>query len=63
MESQAVANNLLGSNKYSPGFKQNYYAGCRHGFGTRANVAVEAERIGKEGAAKEAVEWFKKLLV
>lgn len=60
-EFQTKATELLGSN-YKPGFKQNYYAGCRHGFATRGNPSVELEKIGKEGAAREAVEWFKKYL-
>lgn len=36
---------------------------CRHGFATRADLAVPEQRHGKEDAFKETVEWFKKHLV
>ncbi|KAL8286150.1 hypothetical protein RQP46_004638 [Phenoliferia psychrophenolica] len=60
-ETQALAAKLMAS--YGPGWKQNYYAGCRHGFGTRADLSIPEQKHGKEDAFKETVEWFKKYLV
>lgn len=60
-EYQAKATEILGS-KYAPGFKQNYYLGCTHGFAIRAELSVPAQKAGLEGAFEETAKWFKKYL-
>ncbi|KAK4699842.1 hypothetical protein P7C70_g6414, partial [Phenoliferia sp. Uapishka_3] len=60
-DSQDTADKIMAS--YAPGWKQNYYPGCTHGFGTRADLSVPAQKHGKEDAFKESVEWFKNYLI
>lgn len=66
--SQAEATTLMtsptsGESLYAPGWKQNYYPGCTHGFASRGDIAIPAVKFGKEDAFRESVEWFKKYLV
>ncbi|KAI5481093.1 dienelactone hydrolase endo-1,3,1,4-beta-D-glucanase [Pseudohyphozyma bogoriensis] len=61
-ESQDAADAKLGGGAYKPGYKQNYYPGCTHGFGTRGDIKVPEQKFGKENAFEETVKWFKKYL-
>ncbi|KAM0756391.1 alpha/beta-hydrolase [Meredithblackwellia eburnea MCA 4105] len=60
---QEAAIEILGDGKYKPGFKQNYYPGCTHGFGTRADLDDPKQVFGKENSLEETVAWFKKYLI
>jgi len=44
--------------KFAPGYKRNFYEGCEHGFAVRGDMSNPKIKAGKEGAFKEAVEWF-----
>jgi len=61
-ESQDAAEATLGGGKYAPGWKQNYYPGCTHGFATRGDTSVPAIKFGKENAFEETCRWFKQYL-
>ncbi|ORY82966.1 alpha beta-hydrolase [Leucosporidium creatinivorum] len=61
-ESQDKAEAVLGDGKYAPGFKQNYYPGCRHGFASRGDITDPKVKFGKEDSFVETVKWFKKYL-
>ena len=38
IESQKIADELLGDGKYSPGYKRTYWDGCTHGFAVRGDI-------------------------
>jgi len=57
-ESSEKADELFGNGKFAPGYKRNYYEGCTHGFAVRGDMSDPKVKAGKEGAFKEAVEWF-----
>ncbi|KAM0745632.1 alpha beta-hydrolase [Meredithblackwellia eburnea MCA 4105] len=59
-ENQTKAETLMQS--YVPGWKQNYYPGCTHGFATRADLDVPEQKFGKENAFEETVAWFRQHL-
>ncbi|KAL0568034.1 hypothetical protein V5O48_013955 [Marasmius crinis-equi] len=63
LESQAKANEILGDGKFGPGYKQEYFEGCEHGFAVRGDISNPKVKAGKEGAFKASVGWFKKYLV
>lgn len=47
---------------YAPGFVQNYYPGCTHGFAVRGDTSVPAIKFGKEDSFLQTVKFFKKHL-
>ena len=61
-ELQAETDAILGDGKFSPGYKQDYWPGCRHGFAVRGDQSDPAVKAGKEGASKNVVEWMAKYL-
>ena len=61
-ESQAIADEILGGGKYTPGYKREYFEGCTHGFAIRGDMSDEKVKAGKEGAFKATVEWFQQYL-
>ena len=48
--------------KFEPGYKREYFEGCRHGFAVRGDLDDPKVKAGKEGAFKSAAEWFLKYL-
>jgi dienelactone hydrolase len=58
LEASAQADELFGGEKFSPGYKREYFAGCTHGFAIRGDLSNAKVKAGKEGAFKAAVEWF-----
>ncbi|KAL1674412.1 Alpha/Beta hydrolase protein [Schizophyllum commune] len=61
-EAQAETDAILGGGKFAPGYKQDYWPGCRHGFAVRGDQNDPAVKAGKEGAFKNVVEWMVKYL-
>ncbi|KAK7021929.1 hypothetical protein VNI00_017158 [Paramarasmius palmivorus] len=61
-EAQAMADELLGSGKFVPGYKREYFEGCTHGFAVRGDLNDIKAKAGKEGAFRAAVGWFKEYL-
>ena len=61
-ELQAQTDAILGDGKFAPGYKQDYWPGCRHGFAVRGDQNDPAVKAGKEGAFKNVVEWMAKYL-
>ena len=57
-ESQVIGDEILGGGKFAPGYKREYWPGCRHGFGARGDLSIPKVKAGKEGAFKAAVLWF-----
>jgi dienelactone hydrolase len=57
-EAAAKADSLLGGDKFTPGYKREYYEGCSHGFTIRGDLSDPKVKEGKEGAFKATVEWF-----
>jgi len=54
---QAKADEIL-KDKFAPGYKREYWAGCTHGFAVRGDISNPTIKASKEGAFKAAVEWF-----
>ncbi|KIK62366.1 hypothetical protein GYMLUDRAFT_41788 [Collybiopsis luxurians FD-317 M1] len=61
-ESQAKADEIFGNDKFAPGYKREYFPGCKHGFAVRGDMNDTKVKAGKEGAFKATVEWMKKCL-
>jgi hypothetical protein len=61
-EKQKIADEVLGGGKYAPGYTREYFAGCTHGFAVRGDMSNSQVKAGKEGAFKNAVEFFIKHL-
>ncbi|KAI0053159.1 alpha/beta-hydrolase [Auriscalpium vulgare] len=61
-EKREQAENVLGGGKFVPGFKQDYWPGCEHGYAVRGDLSKPEVKAGKEGAFKNTVEWFIKHL-
>ncbi|KAF9523365.1 dienelactone hydrolase endo-1,3,1,4-beta-D-glucanase [Crepidotus variabilis] len=59
-EAQVKADELLGGDKFKPGYRREYFPGCKHGFAVRGNTSEPLVKAGKEGAFKATVEWFLK---
>ncbi|KAI0313050.1 Alpha/Beta hydrolase protein [Amylostereum chailletii] len=55
-EKQEAADELL--KDFKPGYKRAHWAGCTHGFAVRGDMNIPEVKAGKEGAFKEAVDWF-----
>ncbi|TBU22617.1 alpha/beta-hydrolase [Dichomitus squalens] len=62
IESQKVADEILGDGKFAPGYQRTYWPGCVHGFAVRGDLSKPEVKAGKEGAFKATVEWFQKYL-
>jgi hypothetical protein len=62
LESQAIADQVLGDGKYAPGYKREYFEGCTHGFAVRGDLSDPKVKAGKEGAFNAAVTWLKSKL-
>ncbi|KAF7313081.1 Dienelactone hydrolase endo-1,3,1,4-beta-D-glucanase [Mycena kentingensis (nom. inval.)] len=58
MEAAAQADAVLGDGKFAPGYKRVHWDGCTHGFAVRGDLNDPKVKAGKEGAFKEAIEWF-----
>ncbi|KAK7044882.1 dienelactone hydrolase endo-1,3,1,4-beta-D-glucanase [Favolaschia claudopus] len=61
-EAQAKADELFGGGKFAPGYRREYFEGCKHGFAVRGDISDPKVKAGKEGAFKACVEWFKEYL-
>jgi dienelactone hydrolase len=61
-EAQAKADEILGDGNFVPGYKREYFPGCRHGFAVRGDITDPLIKAGKEGSFKAAVEFFLKHL-
>lgn len=48
--------------KFEPGYKREYFEGCKHGFAVRGDMSDPKVKAGKEGAFASSVKWFKKYL-
>ncbi|KAJ3568986.1 hypothetical protein NP233_g5344 [Leucocoprinus birnbaumii] len=57
-EAQAVADELFGQGKFTPGYERAYWEGCTHGFAVRGDLSDPKVKAGKEGAFNNTVEWF-----
>lgn len=62
LEAQSKADEILGSGKFAPGFKREFFDGCVHGFAVRGDLNDPKVKAGKEGAFKATVDWFLKYL-
>ncbi|KAJ7680592.1 dienelactone hydrolase [Mycena polygramma] len=62
LEVQAQADEIFGGGKFAPGYKREFFDGCRHGFAVRGDMSDPKVKAGKEGAFKSCVEWFSKYL-
>jgi hypothetical protein len=58
ISAQEQADNILGHEKYAPGYKREFFDGCTHGFAVRGDLSDPKVKEGKEGAFKATVEWF-----
>ena len=64
LEACAKADEILGGDKFAPGYKRKHFEGCSHGFavcGDMSDPKVKAGKEGPEGAFKAAVEWIKEV--
>ncbi|KAJ3997862.1 dienelactone hydrolase [Lentinula boryana] len=61
-EAQAKADEIFGNGKFAPGYKREYFPGCKHGFAVRGDTSDPRVKAGKEGAFKSTVEWIKMYL-
>lgn len=59
IESQKITDEVLGDDKYKPGYKRTYYPGATHGFGCRADLNNPAEKFAFDDSYKETVNWIK----
>lgn len=55
-ESQAIADEVFGNDKFAPGYVRTYWDGCTHGFAVRGDTNNPKTRAGKEGSFKATVE-------
>ncbi|KAJ7697588.1 Alpha/Beta hydrolase protein [Mycena rosella] len=62
LEAQTQADAILGSGKFAPGYKREYFEGCTHGFAVRGDMSDPVVKAGKERAFKASVDWFIKYL-
>jgi len=61
-ESQAIADEILGGGKFTPGYERKYWDGCTHGFAIRGDLSDPKVKAGKEEAFTATVEAFQKYL-
>lgn len=62
LEAQAIADEVLGGGKFTPGYERVHFDGCVHGFAVRGDMSDPKVKAGKEGAFKATVEFFLKYL-
>jgi len=62
LEASAKADEIFGDGKFAPGYKREYFEGCKHGFAVRGDLNDPKVKAGKEGSFKASVEWIKKHL-
>ncbi|KAJ7204139.1 Alpha/Beta hydrolase protein [Mycena pura] len=62
LAAQAQADAILGEGKFAPGYRREYFDGCRHGFAVKGDMSDPKVKAGKEGALKACVDWFVKYL-
>ncbi|KAG2144593.1 dienelactone hydrolase [Suillus clintonianus] len=55
---QAKADEIFGDEKFAPGYKREYFPGCKHGFAVRGDMTDPLAKAGKEGSFKASVEFF-----
>lgn len=48
--------------KFEPGYKREYFEGCRHGFAVRGDLSDPKVKAGKEVSFRAAAKWFVKYL-
>ncbi|KJA16584.1 hypothetical protein HYPSUDRAFT_91198 [Hypholoma sublateritium FD-334 SS-4] len=56
LEASAQADALFAG--FAPGYKRAHFEGLAHGFAVRGDLSKPAEKAGKEGAFRFAIEWF-----
>jgi len=61
-DAQAKADEIFGGGKFAPGYKREYFPGCKHGFAVRGDMTDPKVKAGKEGAFKSTVDWVRKHL-
>lgn len=62
-EKQKIGDDILGGGKpEAENYKRAYFPGCTHGFAVRGDLSIPEVKAGKEGAFKNAIEWFIKKL-
>ena len=62
-EKQKIGDDILGGGKTeTENYYRAYFPGCTHGFAVRGDLSIPEVKAGKEGAFKNAVEWFIKKL-
>ncbi|KAH8104074.1 alpha/beta-hydrolase [Cristinia sonorae] len=62
LESQAIADEILGGGKFAPGYQKAYWDGCVHSFAVRGDMNIPKVKAGKEGAFEASVRFFNKYL-
>ncbi|KIP04970.1 hypothetical protein PHLGIDRAFT_25327 [Phlebiopsis gigantea 11061_1 CR5-6] len=62
LEAQAMADEIMGGGKFVPGYERTYWEGCTHGFATKGDLSNPKVTVGKEGAFKASVQFFKRHL-
>jgi len=62
LESSAIADGIFGGDKFAPGYKREYFEGCKHGFAVRGDLNDPIAKAGKEGSFKASVKWIKNYL-
>ncbi|KAI0085737.1 alpha/beta-hydrolase [Irpex rosettiformis] len=62
IESQKVADEVLGNGQFAPGYERTYWDGCTHGFAVRGDMNNPKIKAGKEGAFLASVKFYKKYL-
>ncbi|KAL4252870.1 AB hydrolase superfamily protein [Abortiporus biennis] len=61
-ESQAIADEIFGDGKFSPGYERTYWEGCTHGFAVRGDLSDPKVKAGKEGAFEATAKFYQKYL-
>ncbi|KAI0263059.1 alpha/beta-hydrolase [Gloeopeniophorella convolvens] len=61
-EKQDLADEILGNDRFSPGYQRVHWPGCEHGFAVRGDMNDAKVKAGKEGAFENAVQWFQRYL-
>ncbi|KAJ7060931.1 dienelactone hydrolase endo-1,3,1,4-beta-D-glucanase [Mycena amicta] len=57
-EACKAADGIFGEGRFEPGYRREWFAGCKHGFAVRGDMSDPLVKKGKEGAFKACVEWF-----
>ncbi|KAJ7782886.1 Alpha/Beta hydrolase protein [Mycena metata] len=62
LEAQVKADEILGNDKFAPGYHREFFEGLTHGFAVRGDMSDPKVKAGKERAFKMIVDWFLKHL-